>query len=81
MYALKKKVCAKLKSTSRRGGGVLYFGAELALIVLLTCDDSSAALLHCFIWLNSDHVTHRGGIYFWKTIPLAHLFLCSAAPI
>ena len=25
--------------------------------------------------------THRAGIYFWKTIPLAHLFLCSAAPI
>ena len=23
-------------------------------------------------------MTHRGGIYFWKTIPLAHLFLCSA---
>ena len=37
MCGWKKKVCAKLKSTSRRGGGeVLYFGAEVALIVLLT---------------------------------------------
>ena len=23
----------------------------------VTCDDSSAASLHCFLWLNNDHVT------------------------
>ena len=37
------------------------------------------------IWIDKrksrNNETHRGGIYFWKTIPLAHLFLCSAAPI
>ena len=31
--------------------------------------------------LSRAMMTHRGGIYFWNTIPLAHLFLCSAAPI
>ena len=33
-----------------------------------------------FTWAR-EVMTHRGGIYFWKTIPLAHLFLCSATPI
>ena len=30
---------------------------------------------------SSDILTQRGEIYFWKTISLAHLFLCSVAPI
>ena len=28
-----------------------------------------------------DMMSHRGGIYFWKTISWAHHFLCSATPI
>ena len=52
--------------------------------------------VQCFMWwvisrftslwtLNEqgtrDMMTHRARIYFWNTIPLSPLFLCSAAPI
>ena len=45
-------------------------------------DDSSAALLHCFLWLDNDHVTWWliAVELFLEDIALAHLFLCSAAP-
>ena len=46
----KKKVCAKLESTSRRGGGgrSQYFDPELALIVLLLhkCEKSLFLFVH-----------------------------------